>query len=94
MNYFSVGPLRILTTLLVGAETLIALYYILIFHETGRSDAIANIAVASVTLIVSAIYAVFVLPALILVVRNDRLELALTLALAAIVAAGLTFILI
>jgi VanZ family protein len=78
--------LRPITAILVAIETLVAIYYLVVFHQPGRSNAIANIAVDSVTLIVAAIWLVFVLPALILVIRNTRLELALGLSLAAIVA--------
>ncbi len=87
-------PLRLLTAVLVGLVKVIALFYLEIFHEPGRSDAIANIAVAGVTLIIAAIYAVFVLPALILVVRNERLELALALALLAIPVAAASFVIV
>jgi hypothetical protein len=47
-----------------------------------------------VTLIIVAIWLVFVLPAIVLVVRNARLGLALGLALAAIVAFAASFVIV
>ena len=78
--------LRLITAVLVAVETLVAIFYIAVFHQAGRSNAVANIAVDSVTLIIGAIWLIFVLPAIVLVIRNTRLELALGLSLAAIVA--------
>lgn len=78
--------LRPITATLVAVETLVAIFYVAVFHQVGRSNAMANIAVDSVTLIIAAIWLIFVLPAIILVARNTRLELALGLSLAAIVA--------
>ncbi|MBS0231886.1 MAG: hypothetical protein JSR99_00185 [Proteobacteria bacterium] len=80
------SPLRLIAAILIAIETLVAIFYVAVFHQPGRSNAIANIAVDSVTLIIAAIWLIFVLPALILVVRNTRPELALGLSLAAIVA--------
>ena len=80
------SPLRLITGILVAIETLVAIYYIAVFHQPGTSNSIANIAVESVTLIVAGIWVVLVLPAIVLVARNTRTELALGLALAAIVA--------
>lgn len=86
--------LRLLTTIVVALETLIAIYYVAVFHQPGRSNAIANIVVDSVTLIIGAIWLVLVLPAIVLVVRNTRIELALGLALAAIAAFAASFVLV
>ncbi len=83
--------LRPFTAALISVETLIALSYLVVFNKTGNSNAIANIAVDSVTAIVLGLWLIFVLPALVLVVRNERLELALGLAVAAIPAAALIF---
>jgi hypothetical protein len=83
--------LRPLTTILVTLETLAAIYYLVVFHEPGRSNAIANIVVDSVTLIIAAIWIALVLPAIVLVVRNTRPELALGLALTAVVAFAASF---
>lgn len=80
------SSLRPITATLVAVETLVAIFYVAVFHQAGRSNAMANIAVDSVTLIIAAIWLIFVLPAIILVARNTRLELALGLSLAAIVA--------
>ncbi|WP_414463201.1 hypothetical protein [Hyphomicrobium sp. DY-1] len=80
------SPLRIPTIILVAIETLVAIFYIAVFHQAGRSNAIANIAVDSVTTIVVAIWVVFVLPAIVLVVRDTKPGLALGLSLAAVVA--------
>ncbi len=85
------SPLRLLTFALISIESLIALSYLVVFNKTGDSNAIANIAVESVTAIVLGLWLIFILPALVLVVRNERLELALGLALAAIPAAALVF---
>jgi hypothetical protein len=86
------SPLRILTATLVAIETLVAIFYLVVFHQPGSSNAITNIAVDSVTLIIVALWLVFVLPALIFVVRDTRLELALGLALAAILAFAAGFV--
>jgi hypothetical protein len=80
------SPLRLPTIILVTLETLVAIYYIAVFHQAGRSNAIANIAVDTVTAIVVAIWVVLVLPAIILVARDSKPALALGLALAAAVA--------
>ncbi|HML30227.1 MAG TPA: hypothetical protein PKE16_15615 [Hyphomicrobium sp.] len=79
-------PLRLPTVILVAAETLVAIFYIAVFHQAGRSDAIANIAVDTVTAIVVAIWLLLVLPAIVLTVRDTKPALALGLALAAAVA--------
>jgi VanZ family protein len=86
--------LRLPTTILVALETLAAIYYLAVFHQPGRSEAITNIIVDSVTLIIVAIWLVFVLPAIVLLVRNTRPELALGLALAAVVAFAASFVLV
>lgn len=78
--------LRLLTVILVIVETLVAVFYIAVFHQAGRNNAIANIAVDSVTAIVVAIWVVFVLPAIVLSVRDSKPALALGFALAAVVA--------
>jgi VanZ family protein len=88
------SSLRLITAALVAIETLVAIYYLAVFHQPGRSNAITNIVVDSVTLIIVAIWLVFVLPAIILVVRNARPELALGLALVAIVAFAASFVLV
>lgn len=80
------SPLRLPTIILVTLETLVAIYYVAVFHQAGRSNAIANIAVDTVTTIVVAIWVVLVLPAIILVARDSKPALALSLALAAAVA--------
>ncbi|MBS0250150.1 MAG: hypothetical protein JSR78_03690 [Proteobacteria bacterium] len=77
---------RLPTIILVVIETLVAIYYIAVFHQAGRSNAIANIAVDTVTVIVVAIWVVLVLPAIVLVVRDSKPALALGLSLAAAVA--------
>ncbi len=87
-------PLRSLTAALIAIETLVAIFYLVVFHQPGTSNAITNIVVGSVTLIVGGIWVVLVLPALILVVRNTRLELALGLALAAIAAFAATYVIV
>jgi hypothetical protein len=86
--------LRPLTALLVALETLAALFYVLVFHQPGTSNAIANMVTGSVTLIVGGIWIVLVLPAIVLVVRNTRPELSLGLALAAVAAFAASFALI
>ena len=88
------SPLRLLTTALVTIETLVAIYYLAVFHQPARSDAITNIIVDGVTLVIVAIWLVFVLPAIVLVVRNTRPELALGLALAAVAAFAVSFVLL
>ncbi|MFT3731464.1 MAG: hypothetical protein QM780_08590 [Hyphomicrobium sp.] len=88
------SPLRPLTAILVAVETLVALFYIAVFHQPGRSNAITNIAVDSVTLILAAIWLVFVLPAIILTIRGTRPELALGFALSAIAAFALSFVIL
>lgn len=80
------SPLRLPTIILVAIETLVAIFYIAVFHQAGRSNAIANIAVDTVTAIIVAIWVVLVLPAIILVARDSKPALALGLALAAAVA--------
>lgn len=80
------SPLRLPTIILVTIETLVAIYYIAVLHQAGRSNAIANIAVDTVTAIVVAIWVVLVLPAIILVARDSKPALALGLTLAAAVA--------
>lgn len=77
------SPLRLPTIILVAIETLVAIFYIAVFHQAGRSNAIANIAVDTVTAIIVAIWMVLVLPAIILVARDSKPALALGLALAA-----------
>ncbi len=86
--------LRLITAALISIESLIALSYLIVFNKTGDSNAIANIAVGSVTAIVLGLWLVFVLPALVLVIRNEHLERALALALAAIPAAALIFMIV
>ncbi len=86
--------LRLITAALITVETLIALSYLIVFNKPGDSNAIANIVSDSVTAIVVGLWLIFVLPALVLVIRNTRLELALGLALAAIPAAALSFMIV
>ena len=86
--------LRPIVIALVGIETLAAIAYLLVFHEPGRSNAIANIVVDSLTLLVVALWVIFVLPAIVLVVRGRRIELALGLALAAIFVFAVSFVMI
>jgi hypothetical protein len=86
--------LRPLTFALITIESLIALSYLIVFNKTGDSNAIANIISDSVTAIVLGLWLIFVLPALVLVIRNTRLKLALGLALAAIPAAALSFMIV
>jgi hypothetical protein len=86
--------LRLITAALVLFESLVAVSYVVVFNEPGTHNAIANTIAGGVTLIVGGLWLVFVLPALILVVRNERLELALGLTLAAIPAAALSFMLL
>jgi hypothetical protein len=88
------SPLRLLTAALIGVESLVALSYLIVFNTTGDSNALANIAVNSVTAIVLGLWLIFVLPALVLVIRNTRLELALGLALVAIPAVALSFMIV
>lgn len=86
-------PLRILAAVLVVFESAVALSYLVVFNQPGSSDAIANTIAGGVTLIVGGLWLIFVLPALVLVIRNERLKLALGFALAAIPAAAASFIL-
>lgn len=79
-------PLRLLTSILIAIETAVAVFYLIVFNQPGRSDAIANIVTDGVTAIVLGLWLIFVLPATIMVVRNTRLELAMILALGAVAA--------
>jgi VanZ family protein len=86
--------LRPIAIALVAIETLAAIAYLFVFHQPGRSNAIANIVVDSLTLIVVIIWVMFVLPAIVLVVRGRRIELALGLALAALFVFAVSFAMI
>ena len=87
-------PTRLITGILVAIETVVAIFYLVVFHEPGRSDAITNTIVDGITIIVVALYAIFVLPATILVIRDTRPELALILALGAVAAFVASFVVI
>ncbi|MET0407725.1 MAG: hypothetical protein ABW006_05095 [Hyphomicrobium sp.] len=86
-------PLRLITAVLAAIETVAAIFYLVVFHQPGESNAITNIVVGSVTVIILALFVVFVLPAIVLVARNERLELALFLVLAVIPAAAVSVML-
>jgi len=86
-------PLRLIVFTLAGFETLIGLAYMAIFNFPGSSDPLGKAISTGVTAIVAVLLVIFVLPALVLAFRNDRLKLALGLALAAIPAAAAAFIL-
>jgi VanZ family protein len=94
IKYLSSSPLRPITVALVTIETLVAIFYITVFHQPGRSDAITNIIVDGVTLVIGAIWLIFVLPAIVLTVRDTRPELALGLSLGAILAFFASFLLL
>jgi hypothetical protein len=86
-------PLRLLTSILIAIETAVAVFYLIVFNQPGRSDAIANIVSDGVTAIVLGLWLIFVLPALVLSIRDKHPKLALAFALAAIPAAAVSFML-
>lgn len=86
-------PLRLLVFTLAGFETLVGLAYMAIFNFPSPSDPLGKAISTGVTAIVAVLLVVFVLPALVLAFRNDRLKLALGLTLAAIPVAAVAFIL-